>query len=239
MIGTKRLRMQGARKAGFGLVGLLATGLALASGTAFASAGSPSAGMAGMSSPGSPNHVGNTKGWFDGRTVTFHYTRNFFCQNPPSSGAATHCEAGNDYIRTPSGTFDPLYVVVPLASPRRSPPCSARPRAAASTIRTPSTCPPCSAAAPPMPCCPRTATSSPRPTVASPSGGTSTWSASRASRRGTRSWPRRKRRTADVAAEARPQRGHGEHPDEPVPVLRRQGLRRLVTNCSHPTAVAI
>jgi hypothetical protein len=114
MAGKLRGRMTATRKAGIALAGGLGVVIAAASGTAFASAGSPPAGMAGMSSSSSPNHVGNTKGWYDGRTVTFHYTRNFFCQNPPSSGAATHCEAGNDYIRTPSGTFDPLYVVVPL-----------------------------------------------------------------------------------------------------------------------------
>jgi hypothetical protein len=114
MAGKLRGRMTATRKAGIALAGGLGVVIAAASGTALASAGSPPAGMAGMSSSSSPNHVGNTKGWYDGRTVTFHYTRNFFCQNPPSSGAATHCEAGNDYIRTPSGTFDPLYVVVPL-----------------------------------------------------------------------------------------------------------------------------
>ena len=114
MAGKLRGRMTATRKAGIALAGGLGVVIAAASGTALASAGSPSAGMAGMPSSSSPSHVGNTKGWFDGRTVTFHYTRNFFCQNPPSSGAATHCEAGNDYIRTPSGTFDPLYVVVPL-----------------------------------------------------------------------------------------------------------------------------
>ena len=43
MIGTKRLRMLGTRKAGIGLAGLLTAGLALASGTAFASTSSSSA----------------------------------------------------------------------------------------------------------------------------------------------------------------------------------------------------
>jgi hypothetical protein len=115
MAGKLRGRMTATRKAGIALAGGLGIVLAAASGTAFASAGSPSAGMAmaGMSSS-STAHVGNTKGWYDGRTVTFHYTRNFFCQNPPSSGAATHCEAGNDYTQTPASTFDPLYVIVPL-----------------------------------------------------------------------------------------------------------------------------
>ena len=58
--------------------------------------------------------MGTTKGWYDGKTVTFHYTKNYFCQQPPASGARSRCEAGADYTQTPSSTFDPLYVVVPL-----------------------------------------------------------------------------------------------------------------------------
>jgi hypothetical protein len=61
-----------------------------------------------------PNAVGTTKGWYDGKTVTFYYTKNYFCKNPPASGAKSRCEAGSDYTETPAGNFDPLYVVVPL-----------------------------------------------------------------------------------------------------------------------------
>jgi hypothetical protein len=115
MTGKIRGRMTAMRGAGIALVGVLGVMAAVASGTAFASSGSPPAsmGMAGMSST-SQGHVGNTKGWFDGHTVRFHYTRNFFCKTPPASGASTKCEAGADYTQTPASTFDPLYVVVPL-----------------------------------------------------------------------------------------------------------------------------
>jgi hypothetical protein len=115
MAGKIRGRMTATRRAGIALVGVLGVMVAVASGTAFASSGSPSAstGMAGMSAT-SHNRVGNTKGWYAGRTVTFHYTKNFFCKTPPASGASTKCEAGADYIRIPAHTFDPLYVVVPL-----------------------------------------------------------------------------------------------------------------------------
>ncbi len=114
-----RGRMTGTRRAGIALMGVLGIVLAVASGTAFASSGSSSAstgmaGMAGMSSGSKTNAVGNTKGWFDGETVTLHYTRNYFCQSPPASGAASDCEAGTDYTQTPASAFDPLYVVVPL-----------------------------------------------------------------------------------------------------------------------------
>jgi hypothetical protein len=108
-----RHRLTVPQRVGLALTGTLGVVLAVASGTAFASSGSPAAGMhmAGMSSTA---QVGNTKGWYDGHTVKFHYTRNFFCRIPPASGATSKCEAGSDYTQTPANTFDPLYVVVPL-----------------------------------------------------------------------------------------------------------------------------
>ena len=114
MIGTKRLRMLGTRKAGIGLVGLLATGLALASGTAFASTSS-SSGMSGTTSASSSmNMRGFTKGFYAGHTVRFYYSKNFRCAQPPASTASSKCEGGTNYTQTPANTFDPLYVIVPL-----------------------------------------------------------------------------------------------------------------------------
>ncbi|MGH3125029.1 MAG: hypothetical protein ACRDND_28940, partial [Streptosporangiaceae bacterium] len=109
--------MPGTRTAGLMLAGLLAGGLALASGTAFASTSAPSAGMAGMAGMGtSASHArtGFTKGFFAGHTVRFYYTRNFSCQQPPASQASSRCEGGANYTQTPAHTFDPLYVIVPL-----------------------------------------------------------------------------------------------------------------------------
>ena len=115
MIGTKRLRMLGTRKAGIGLVGLLATGLALASGTAFASTSSSSSSMSGMTSASSSmNMRGFTKGFYAGHTVRFYYSKNFSCKQPPASTASSKCEGGTNYTQTPASTFDPLYVIVPL-----------------------------------------------------------------------------------------------------------------------------
>ena len=116
MIRTKLGRMTGTRRAGLALVGVLGAGAVIASGTAMASTGSPSANMTGMqmSSSSSHSHAGFTKGWFDGRTVRFYYTRNFSCSSPPTSKASSKCEAGADYTQTPASTFDPLYVIVPL-----------------------------------------------------------------------------------------------------------------------------
>lgn len=114
MVRKLRGRLTAAQRAGLALIGVLGVVLAVASGTAFASAGSPTAGMGGMSSAAAVNHVGNTRGWYDGHTVTFHYTKNFFCKNPPHSMASSNCEAGADYTQTPARSFDPLYVIVPL-----------------------------------------------------------------------------------------------------------------------------
>ena len=115
MIGTKRLRMLGTRKAGVALTGLLVGGLALASGTAFASSSSSSSisGMAGMTSS-SHAAKGFTKGWYDGHTVRFYHSKNFRCNQPPASTASSKCEGGTNYTQTPASTFDPLYVIVPL-----------------------------------------------------------------------------------------------------------------------------
>jgi hypothetical protein len=108
-------RISGTRRAGIVLAGLLAAGLAVMAGTAFASAGSSSAPMAGMGVSSSGRaHTGFTRGWFDGHTVRFFYSKNFSCQKPPASKASTSCEAGANYTQTPASTFDPLYVVVPL-----------------------------------------------------------------------------------------------------------------------------
>jgi hypothetical protein len=118
MIGTKRLRLLGTRKAGIGLVGLLAAGLALASGTAFASTSSSSSSMPGMSgmTTSASSHAarGFTNGWYNGRTVKFYYSKNFTCKQPPASTASSKCEGGANYTQTPASTFDPLYVIVPL-----------------------------------------------------------------------------------------------------------------------------
>ena len=116
MIGTKRLRMLGTRKAGIALTCLLVGGLALASGTAFASTSSSSSSMSGMAGMSSSSHAakGFTKGWYAGHTVRFYYSKNFSCKQPPASTASSKCEGGTNYTQTPASTFDPLYVIVPL-----------------------------------------------------------------------------------------------------------------------------
>jgi hypothetical protein len=58
--------------------------------------------------------MGTTPGWYDGKTVTFTYSRNFVCTKPPAAKASSGCEAGSDYDSVPASSFDPLYVIVPL-----------------------------------------------------------------------------------------------------------------------------
>ena len=115
----KRVRAAGTRRAGLALGGLMAVGLAAVTGTALASSSAPAsssgmAGMVGMVSSSSHGGTGFTKGWYDGHTVRFFYSKNYFCKLPPANGARSRCEAGANYITTPADSFDPLYVVVPL-----------------------------------------------------------------------------------------------------------------------------
>jgi hypothetical protein len=117
MIGRKHLRMPGTRATGLILAGLLAGGLALASGTAFASSSAPPgsmSGMAGAQAASSHGRTGFTKGFFAGHTVRFFYSKNFRCAAPPAATASSKCEGGTNYTQTPASTFDPLYVIVPL-----------------------------------------------------------------------------------------------------------------------------
>ncbi|MDT0439740.1 MULTISPECIES: hypothetical protein [Streptomyces] len=67
-------------------------------------------------------NIGVTDGWFQGKTIKFLYTQNFFCDPAIASGAPSKCEAGAKYQNVPPGTTsakftDPLYIPVPLFKP--------------------------------------------------------------------------------------------------------------------------
>ena len=71
--------------------------------------------MSDMSSGHDGGVTGTTAGWSAGQTVTFFYSKPFFCQQPPSSGATSACELGADGTVAPrSGSIPVLYVLVPL-----------------------------------------------------------------------------------------------------------------------------
>jgi hypothetical protein len=58
---------------------------------------------------------GFTGGWLNGQTVQFFYTREFFCEPPPSSGAPSQCEVGEDGDTDPRpGKIPTLFVMTPL-----------------------------------------------------------------------------------------------------------------------------
>jgi len=58
--------------------------------------------------------VGFTDGWQNGNTVSFFYTKPFFCAEPPASGAPSQCEIGEDGTEDPRpGKIPVLYVMTP------------------------------------------------------------------------------------------------------------------------------
>ena len=58
---------------------------------------------------------GFTGGWYDGRTVDFFYNKDFFCKEPPASGADSNCVVGAEPEIAPRGGKIPvLYVMTPL-----------------------------------------------------------------------------------------------------------------------------
>jgi hypothetical protein len=55
---------------------------------------------------------GYIDGWFAGDTVQLHYTNVFFCEEPPDSGADTHCEVGSEAEVAPRpGPIPTIYAI--------------------------------------------------------------------------------------------------------------------------------
>lgn len=58
---------------------------------------------------------GTTAGWADGKKVEFFYRKDFFCRQPPTSGATSQCELGAEPTVPPRGGRIPVvYVMTPL-----------------------------------------------------------------------------------------------------------------------------
>ena len=58
---------------------------------------------------------GFTQGWLNGATVKFFYIKDFFCAQPPTSGAPSQCEVGEDGTLDPRpGPIPTLYVMTPI-----------------------------------------------------------------------------------------------------------------------------
>jgi hypothetical protein len=67
-----------------------------------------------MSKGAGVNEFGMTKSFYDGHTVSFTYTKGFYCDTRVKSAATSGCEAGATYKKPPAKNFDPLYITVPL-----------------------------------------------------------------------------------------------------------------------------
>lgn len=61
-------------------------------------------------------NIGFTEAWLNGQTVDLEYSHDFFCQQPPSSGATSSCEGGAAaQVNPPSGAVvSPLRTVTPM-----------------------------------------------------------------------------------------------------------------------------
>jgi hypothetical protein len=82
-------------------------GVAAAASTAAPSSNAMSKGMG-------INEFGMTKSYFNGGTVSFTYSKGYYCDKSVSSGATSGCEAGANFKTPPAKSFDPLYITVPL-----------------------------------------------------------------------------------------------------------------------------
>jgi hypothetical protein len=89
---TYRIRLRPHVVGAFLFVGLLIS-LCLVIAFAIPARNAHVAHFAGQGSAGDAH--GFTARWYEGETVQFFYTREFFCE-PPSSGAPSQCEVGED-----------------------------------------------------------------------------------------------------------------------------------------------
>jgi hypothetical protein len=60
------------------------------------------------------NEYGMTKSFYNGGTVSFTYSKGYYCDKSVSSAATSGCEVGANYKVAPATSFDPLYITVPL-----------------------------------------------------------------------------------------------------------------------------
>lgn len=59
--------------------------------------------------------IGTTAGWFNGKSVTFFYNKEFFCRSAPASGAESGCVLGAEpEVRPRGGNIPVVYVMTPL-----------------------------------------------------------------------------------------------------------------------------
>ncbi|MEY9877780.1 hypothetical protein ABH931_007304 [Streptacidiphilus sp. MAP12-33] len=67
-------------------------------------------------------NIGTTEGWYEGHTIRFLYTQNYWCDPSVPASSSNGCEVGAKYRHVPPGLVsdaftDALYIPVPLFSP--------------------------------------------------------------------------------------------------------------------------
>jgi hypothetical protein len=60
------------------------------------------------------NQFGMTQSYFNGGTVSFTYSKGFYCDKSVAAASSSGCEAGAKFKVAPAKNFDPLYIAVPL-----------------------------------------------------------------------------------------------------------------------------
>ena len=115
------------RRVGLAVAGTLAAGLAVMSGTAFASSAAPAvAGRDGRHADGGRQRLDepcrHDQGLVRGPHGDLQVHEELLLPDAArEQRASTRCEGGANYTQTPSRSFDPLYVLVPLGfTPPRS-----------------------------------------------------------------------------------------------------------------------
>jgi hypothetical protein len=64
---------------------------------------------------------GMTKSFYDGHTVSFTYTKGFYCDTSVKAKSSSGCEAGANFKKPPAKNFDPLFITVPIGSAAKVP----------------------------------------------------------------------------------------------------------------------
>jgi hypothetical protein len=89
--------------------------IVVAGGVGVAAAASSAAPPSNATQPGmGMNQFGMTKSYFNGGTVSFTYSKGFYCDKSVSAASSSGCEAGAKFKVAPATNFDPLYIAVPL-----------------------------------------------------------------------------------------------------------------------------
>ena len=60
------------------------------------------------------NQFGMTQSYFNGNTVSFTYTKGFYCDKHVAAASTSGCEVGAAFKVPPAKSFDPLTIEVPL-----------------------------------------------------------------------------------------------------------------------------